>query len=152
MGIQSVDTGTTSRSERAAENKLSEHRQSNVSHSAPLLRGRHSREGDIVDAHKVRGRGIRGVDQGVSFKRRRRKHFLYEKKRRKDVWNRAAKCKQEGTLGSFHCGLECGEQYHSNSVCSISSRMLTFKRNKIGLEDKAVFKLTFTKPGDSINR
>lgn len=49
MGIQSVDTGTTSRSERATEDKLSEHRQSNVSHSAPLLRGRHSQEGEIVD-------------------------------------------------------------------------------------------------------
>lgn len=70
--------------------------QVNVSHSAPKWRGSYSQEGEIVDAHKVRGRGVRGANRGVSFnRRRRRKHFLYEKKRRKGVWNCAAKCKQE---------------------------------------------------------
>lgn len=54
--------------------------QVNVSHSAPKWRGSYSQEGGIVDAHKVRGRGVRGANRGVSFNRRRRKHFLYERK------------------------------------------------------------------------
>lgn len=90
--------------------------QVNVSCSAPKLRGSYSQEGEIVDAHKVRGRGVRGVDGGVSFKRRRRrKHFLYEKKRRKDVWNHAAKCKQ----GEHSAASTAGSNVENSTILTL---------------------------------
>lgn len=44
---------------------------------------------------------LEGVELG---ERKKKKTFLYEKKKRKGVWNRAAKCKQEEHSATFTVG------------------------------------------------